>query len=156
MKPVPSCLWCSCLSLESLIIFLGNLTNCHLSLWWALRCMNSFISLAKHHQNPKQRWKWQNKFWLLGGGMAFLSVGSSLQRRAADAAALREAASVTQDCFYFNSLAGRHLRLMELIVFPIRRVMRVLVWWNFLWSLKWSLLTNVGWFRGWSKQEAIV
>lgn len=33
--------------------------------------------------------------------MAFLSAGSSLQRHAADAAALREAVSVTQDCFCF-------------------------------------------------------
>lgn len=33
--------------------------------------------------------------------MAFLSAGSSLQRHAADAAALREAVSVTRDCFCF-------------------------------------------------------
>lgn len=36
--------------------------------------------------------------------MAFLPVGRSLQRCAADAAALLEAASVTQDCFYCNTV----------------------------------------------------
>lgn len=55
--------------------------------------MNSFIILAKHHHN----------FWLLGGGMAFVSAGSS--------------PAGGWDCcsglfLLEHSLAGRRLHLM--------------------------------------------
>lgn len=68
----------------------------------------------------------------------------------ADAAALREAVSVTQDSVFTLTQLGR----MSFASNGTRRysdqtrAMSILVLWNFSWSFKWSLPTNVSCFKG--------